>query len=126
MSGIIVARPADNDNEIEKPRWVVRPWRDGSWIVEDTWSEGFFRLACYRARLATSDELVHLQEHNGLDAARLAPGCFIYAISRLIRDSPPLELQTLFVVLPPQSDMEKADCMAAWHDAVNIVRRQVQ
>src|ERR1700720_1103201 len=83
---------------------------------------------CYFARLATAAEIAQSQKQ-GLDVATLASGCFVYAVSRLIRDSPPLELQTLFVVLPPPSDMDEADCMAAWRDAVNMggqVRRQVQ
>jgi hypothetical protein len=68
----------------------------------------------YCSRLATPAELEQI-EFNG---ATLAPDYFVYAISRLRRDEPPLELKTLFVVLEPQqSDMDEAQCMAVWHSA---------
>ena len=61
----------------------------------------------HTARLATAVEIAKLQEHNGLDAASLAPGCFVYCVSRIKRQT--VELQTLFVVLEPQGDMDEAD-----------------
>jgi len=75
----------------------------------------------HRARLATSAEIAHLQKEQGLDASHMAPGCFVYAISRLKRDDPPLELQTLFVVLKPRGEMDEAECRQAWHEAEGMV-----
>jgi hypothetical protein len=63
---------------------------------------------CYYARLATVGEI----EAHDLRANELPPDCFLYAVSRLKR-AQALELQTLFVVLEPQGDMDEADCMAA-------------
>ena len=68
-----------------------------------------------------------MQEHQGLDVAALAGGCFVYAVSRLKRDDPPLELQKLFVVLEPQGDMDEAEYRQAWHDAADkIITGQIK
>lgn len=75
---------------------------------------------CYRVRLAAPAEIGHLQKHHALDNARIAPGCFIYAVSRLKR-AQALELQTLFVVLPPQPELDEADCMSAWDAAADTL-----
>jgi hypothetical protein len=71
-----------------------------------------------------SAEIAKLQEHNGLDAASLAPGCFVYCVSRIKRQT--VELQTLFVVLEPQGDMDEADCMAAWYEAEDVLAGQIR
>jgi hypothetical protein len=82
---------------------------------------------CHRARLASPAEIVDLQQEQGLDVATLAEGCFIYAVSRIKRDDPPLELQTLFIVLKPQGDMAEAACRQAWHDAADkIITGQIK
>jgi hypothetical protein len=78
----------------------------------------------YRARLATPAEIVHLQEHNGLDTARLARGCFVYCLSRIKRQT--IQLQTLFVVLEPQGDMDEADCIATWYAAEDVLAGQIR
>jgi hypothetical protein len=78
----------------------------------------------HTARLATAVEIAKLQEHNGLDAASLAPGCFVYCVSRIKRQT--VELQTLFVVLEPQGDMDEADCMAAWYEAEDVLAGQIR
>jgi hypothetical protein len=78
----------------------------------------------YLVRLAAPAEIVHLQEHNGLDTARLARGCFVYCLSRIKRQT--VELQQLFVLLEPQSDMDEADCVTAWYPAEDVLAGQVR
>jgi hypothetical protein len=48
---------------------------------------------CYRARLATAAEIA---QHEWLDVARLPPGCFIYAISRVSREPRRLSCKRCF------------------------------
>jgi hypothetical protein len=72
-------------------------------------------------RLATSDEIAELQRDQGLDLSRVAPGHFVYALHRLG------DPQKLFVVLPPQGELDADACRQAWHDAADkIITGQIK
>ena len=59
--------------------------RNGSERSEDWAWFGAHPERSHHCRLATTEEIARLQQEQGLDIATLPRGCFVYAISRLIR-----------------------------------------
>jgi hypothetical protein len=78
----------------------------------------------HRGRLATLTEIEDLREHGCFDGgARLADDCFIYALSRINRES--RDLHRSFVVLRAGTGMDEARCSAAWFQS-EVIAGQIE
>jgi len=78
----------------------------------------------HRCRLATPTEIEDLREHGCFDGGgRLADDCFIYALSRINRESG--DLHRLFVVLRAGTGMDEGRCSAAWFQS-EVITGQIE
>ncbi len=68
----------------------------------------------YHVRPATGGEIDDLREHGVLDDRRLAPGCFLFALFKIDRQTTTLEGRIAVLEAGPQ--WTEAECERAWRE----------